>query len=26
VYLCKGHYKEYKKRSEEARELERLRW
>jgi len=26
VYLCKRHYKEYKKRSEEARELERLRW
>jgi len=26
VYLCKRHYKEYKKKSEEARELERLRW
>jgi len=26
VYLCKKHYKEYKKRSEEERELERLRW
>jgi hypothetical protein len=26
VYLCKRHYKEYKKRSEEVRELERLRW
>jgi ABC-type transport system involved in Fe-S cluster assembly fused permease/ATPase subunit len=26
VYLCKKHYKEYKKKSEKARELERLRW
>lgn len=26
VYLCKRHYKEYKKKSEETRELERLRW
>lgn len=26
VYLCKKHYKEYKKMSKEERELERLRW
>ena len=26
VYLCKKHYKEYKKMSKEDRELERLRW
>lgn len=26
IYLCKKHYREYKKKSKEGRELERLRW
>jgi len=26
VYLCKEHYKEYKKLSKKDREIERLRW
>jgi hypothetical protein len=26
VYLCKSHYKQFKKETKEARELERLRW
>ncbi|MEM4576618.1 MAG: hypothetical protein QW701_04035 [Candidatus Nezhaarchaeales archaeon] len=26
IYLCKKHYKEYKKKSKEERDLERLRW